>query len=160
MLLLYRTHIKLPKSPNFLPEIQVFLFLLAIMTYFLNYFGLNDQIHVQYAFYNHADSNLCPLGQCSKPKFKVIQNWHFLAIFDYFWDWECYQIDENIFQTSYFSENHQWKCKMLMYHSYNSNFLGRNGWFFVFWKLIGEVPWLKIFNFGKKWSHIGWRNSS
>ena len=84
MLLLYRTHIKLPKSPNFLPEIQVFLFLLAIMTYFLNYFGLNDQIHVQYAFYNHADSNLCPLGQCSKPKFKVIQNWHFLAIFDYF----------------------------------------------------------------------------
>ena len=37
------------------------------------------------------------------------QDWHFLAIFDYFWDWKCYQMTKNIFQTFNFTENHKWK---------------------------------------------------
>ena len=96
----------------------------------------------------------CAIGACIRSNFKVGINWHFLAIFGYFWDWECYQIDENICQTSYISKNHQWKYKMLMYHWYNSNFLSWNGWILVFWKLIGEVPYTHFFKNGLKWSHI------
>ena len=31
-------------------------------------------------------ANRCALGPCSNPNYKVGQDWHFLAIFDYFWD--------------------------------------------------------------------------
>ena len=131
---------------------NLWLFLL-FLTIFLSPLDLR---HTKWTNFNHlCAQNLCTMSNC-----RVGSDWRFLAIFGFFWCWKCYQIDKNIFQTSYFSENHILKWKMLMYHSFNSNFLSRNGWIFVFWKLIGEVPWLNIFNFGKKWSHIGWRNSS
>ena len=135
------------------------------MITFLAFF---DEFWLHYHYYQRLDTKCelnssrgakrCALGLCSKPNFKAGQNWYFLAIFGFFWDWECYQIDENIFQTSYFSENHQRKYKMLMYHWFNSNFLSWNGWIFVFWKLIGEVRCPDFFDFGLKWSHMGWRN--
>ena len=31
--------------------------------------------------------------------FRVDWNWHFLAIFGYFWDWKCYQMVGNINHT-------------------------------------------------------------
>ena len=61
--------------------------------------------------------------------FKVSPDWHFLTFFGYFWDWKCYQSDENIFHTSYFIEINHWKCKMKVYHLYNSNFLSSEFFF-------------------------------
>ena len=104
------------------------------------------------------DSKNEGLAYCTMSNFRDRQNGHFLTIFGNFWYWKCYQIDGNIFQTVFLIENHQRKYNILMYHSYNPNFLSWNGWFFVFWKLIGEVPYTHFFKNGLKWSHICWRN--
>ena len=42
-----------------------------------------------------------------------------LTIVDYFWDWKCYQMTKKKFLTFHFTENHQCKSKLLVYHSCN-----------------------------------------
>ena len=37
--------------------------------------------------------------------FRVGWNWHFLAIFGYFWDWKCYQMVENLNHTLKVNQN-------------------------------------------------------
>ena len=56
MLLLNTTQIKVPKIPNFVPEIQIFSVILVILTYFCNFIGQDDQRHVQNTFHNHTES--------------------------------------------------------------------------------------------------------
>ena len=60
-------------------------------------------------------TNKCAKFRLIQLNLILSQDWHFLVIFDYFWDWKCYQMIKIIFQTFDFTEYPLWMSEMLVY---------------------------------------------